>query len=261
MNYQEINRNTWNKKTKVHLESAFYDLSGFLNGKSSLNAIELNLLGDIRNKRILHLQCHFGQDSISLARLGAHVTGVDLSDAAIEAAKKLAVDCGVDTQFIACDLYDSPKHIEEKFDLVFTSYGTIGWLPDLERWAKIVQSFLKPGGSFVFVEFHPVLWMFDDDFQTVNYKYFNNGPIHETSSGTYAEPNADLISETVNWNHGIGEVLSSLLSSGLKIQDFEEFDYSPYACFKHVEEFEPGKYRIKHLKNNIPMVYALRAIK
>jgi len=261
MNYQEINRKTWNKKTKVHLESDFYDQAGFLKGKSSLNSIELNLLGDVRNKSILHLQCHFGQDTISLARMGAQVTGVDLADEAIDAARKLASACGVDATFVACDLYDAPKHIDEKFDIVFTSYGTIGWLPDLMRWAELIQSFLKPGGRLVFVEFHPVVWMFDDDFQTVGYNYFNDGPIVETFTGTYADRNSDLVTETVNWNHGIGEVLTSLLASGLNIQHFEEFDYSPYACFKHVEEFDSGKFRIKHLQNNIPMVYALVATK
>lgn len=261
MNYQEINRNTWNKKTKVHLESAFYDQAGFLKGKSSLNSIELKLLGDVRNKRILHLQCHFGQDTISLARMGAQVTGVDLADEAIDAAKKLACDCGVKATFVACDLYDAPKHIEEKFDIVFTSYGTIGWLPDLNRWAGIVQHFLKPSGQFIFAEFHPVVWMFDDDFKTVGYNYFNDGPIVETCTGTYADRDSDLISETVNWNHGIGEVLSALFAHGLYIEEFEEFDYSPYSCFKHTEEYEPGKFRIKHLANKLPLVYALKASK
>ena len=152
-NYIEINRESWNHRTEVHLKSEFYDLEGFIKGKSSLNPIELNLLGDIAGKRILHLQCHFGQDTISLSRLGAEVTGVDFSDKAIESAKKIADQTGSSAKFICCDIYDLPDHLDEKFDIVFTSYGTIGWLPDLDKWAKIVSNYLKPNGTFVFVEF------------------------------------------------------------------------------------------------------------
>jgi len=259
MSYQEINRNTWNEKTAVHLKSEFYDVAGFLAGKSPLNSIELNLLGDVSGKRILHLQCHFGQDSIALERIGAQVTGVDLSDKAIEAARDLAQKCGVNTRFVNCDVYDLPNHLNEKFDIVFTSYGTIGWLPDMNRWADVISHFLKPQGKFVFVEFHPVVWMFDDDFTRVAYNYFNDGPITESSSGTYAEQNAPLVNETVNWNHSMSEVLGALIAKGLKITQFQEFDYSPYNCFRHTQEFEPGKFRIKHQGNQIPMVYGLVA--
>jgi 2-polyprenyl-3-methyl-5-hydroxy-6-metoxy-1,4-benzoquinol methylase len=138
-NYIEINRQSWNNRTEVHLKSEFYDLAGFLNGKTSLNEIELNLLGDITGKTILHLQCHFGQDTISLSRLGANVTGVDFAEKAIESAKQLAKDTNSNTKFICCDIYDLSNHIDEKFDIVFTSYGTIGWLPDLDKWAKIIS--------------------------------------------------------------------------------------------------------------------------
>jgi len=129
-NYIEVNRNSWNNRTESHLKSEFYDLEGFLNGKNSLNEIELNLLGDIKGKTILHLQCHFGQDTISLSRLGAEVTGIDLSDKAIESAKQIAKNTTSNVKFICCDIYDLPNHLKEKFDVVFTSYGTIGWLPD-----------------------------------------------------------------------------------------------------------------------------------
>jgi SAM-dependent methyltransferase len=257
MNYLEINKNTWNQKTAVHLETAFYDVPNFIAGKSSLNSIELDLLGEVKSKSILHLQCHFGQDSISLERMGAQVTGIDLSDKAIEAARNLAEKCEVKTCFINCDVYDLPNHLDEKFDIVFTSYGTIGWLPDLNRWADVIARFLKPGGKFVFAEFHPVIWMFDDDFQKIGYNYFNDGPIIETSSGTYADQNADLINETVNWNHSISEVLSALLQNGITLERFEEYDYSPYNCFRHTEEIEPSKFIIKHLGRRIPMVYGV----
>ena len=146
-NYLEINRQSWNSRTDTHLKSDFYDLSGFMEGKSSLNAIELDLLGDVKGKSILHLQCHFGQDTISLARMGAHAVGMDLSDRAIGHAKRLAGETAAGATFICCDVYDLPNHLDRPFDIVFSSYGTIGWLPDLDRWANVVSRFLKPGGA------------------------------------------------------------------------------------------------------------------
>lgn len=260
-NYIEINRQSWNNRTEAHLKSDFYDLNGFLNGKSSLNPIELSLLDDIKGKTVLHLQCHFGQDSISLSRLGAKVTGVDLSDKAIEKAKQIAAETNADATFICCDIYDLPNHLDKKYDVVFTSYGTIGWLPDLDKWAKIISHFLKPNGQFVFVEFHPVVWMFDDHFDKIGYSYFNSGAIVETQNGTYADRSAKITICDVSWNHGISEVLNSLIKNKLEIVQFDEFDYSPYNCFKNTIEFEPRKFRIKHLDNKIPMVYSINAVK
>ena len=260
-NYIEINRQSWNNRTDAHLKSAFYDLDGFRNGKTSLNTIELNLLGDIEGKTILHLQCHFGQDTISLSRLGANVTGVDLSDKAIESAIQIAIDTNSNAKFICCDIYDLPNHLDQKFDIVYTSYGTIGWLPDLDKWAKVISKFLKPGGQFIFVEFHPFVWMFDDNFEKIAYRYFNSGATVETENGTYVDKKAPISQTYVMWNHGIGEVVNSLIKNGLTINTFDEFDYSPYNCFNKTIEFEQGKFRIVHLDNKIPMVYSLVATK
>lgn len=148
--YLNVNKEAWNKKTPVHFASEFYDNEAFIAGKNSLNSIELALLGDVKEKRILHLQCHFGQDSISLARMGAEVTGVDLSDVSIKIANELAEKTDTSVRFIECDLYSLDQVLNEQFDIVFTSYGTIGWLPDMDRWADVVSKFLKPGGQFVF---------------------------------------------------------------------------------------------------------------
>jgi ubiquinone/menaquinone biosynthesis C-methylase UbiE len=257
--YIEINRQSWNNRTDTHIQSEFYDQAGFLKGKNSLNDIELNLLGKIKGKSILHLQCHFGQDTISLGRLGADVTGVDLSDKAIDRAKQIAKDTNSNAKFICCDVYDLPNHLNEKFDVVFTSYGTIGWLPDLDKWAKIISRFLKPNGQFVFVEFHPVVWMFDDNFDKISFRYFNSGAIIETENGTYADKKADITQSYVMWNHGLSEVINSLISNGLEINALDEFDYSPYNCFQNTLEFEPNKFRIEHLNNKIPMVYSVIA--
>jgi SAM-dependent methyltransferase len=236
-------------------------MPSFLKGKSSLNDIELKLLGDVKGRSVLHLQCHFGQDSLSLARLGAEVTGVDLSDRAIAHARHLATELHLDARFICCDLYDLPMQLEGHFDLVFTSYGTIGWLPDLDRWAETIAHFLKPGGQLVFVEFHPVVWMFSNDFKNIAYRYFKSEPIIETENGSYADTQAPVQLTSVTWNHALGEVLGSLLRQQLQITHFEEFDYSPYNCFEGTQEVAPSQFRIAHLGDKIPMVYALSAKK
>ncbi|SDV99682.1 class I SAM-dependent methyltransferase [Aequorivita viscosa] len=261
LNYIETNRNSWNSRTEHHYNSDFYDVDSFIKGNTSLNEIELSLLGDISNKTVLHLQCHFGQDTLSLARLGAKVTGVDLSDKAILKANELAKKTELEATFICSDIYELHKHLSEKFDIVFTSYGTIGWLPDLDKWAKIVSTFLKPNGKFVFVEFHPVVWMFDDDFKEIKYSYFNKEAIQETEEGTYAEKNADISTEFISWNHSMSEVITNLIKNGLAINALQEFDYSPYNCFNNTVEFEKKKFRIKGLDDKIPMVYAIVATK
>lgn len=261
MNYKEINKDLWNNKTDIHFNSEFYDNDTFIKGRSSLNPIELELLGDIKGKSVLHLQCHFGQDTISLSRLGAKTTGMDLSNKAIERANELATRTKADATFICCDIYDLTQYLDEKFDLVFTSYGTIGWLPDINKWAKIVSRYLKPNGKFVFIEFHPVIWMFDDNFKEIKYNYFNDGPIIENNEGTYADKNAPINQKSVGWNHSISEVLSSLLQNGLEINSMKEFDYSPYNCFNGMVECEPQKFRIKHLENKIPIIYSIVANK
>ncbi len=259
--YISKNKTAWNAKTKYHLDSEFYDMKSFLDGKNSLKEIELNLLGDVNEKSVVHLQCHFGQDSLSLARMGAKVTGVDFSDQAICQAKELNTKLNLDAQFICSDLYDLPNQLNEKFDLVFTSYGTIGWLPDLDRWVSIIAHLLKPGGQFIMADFHPFVWMMDANFTKIQYPYFNVEDIIETETGTYANRDAPIQNETISWNHSTSELLNSLIKNGLTINVFDEFDYSPYPCFNTMEEFESGKFRIKHLGNKIPMVYAIKATK
>jgi ubiquinone/menaquinone biosynthesis C-methylase UbiE len=259
--YISINKQTWNNKTEVHIDSEFYDNVGFLQGKQTLNSFELDLLQDLKGKRILHLQCHFGQDSMNLSRMGAEVTGVDFSETGIKCAEEFAEKLGLETTFICCDVYDAPMFIDEKFDYVFTSYGTIGWLPDLNKWAKVISHFLKPNGELIMADFHPVVWMFDNDFNEVFYSYFNTEPIIEEETGTYAEKEALLSGKTISWNHPISEILNSLIKNDLDVICFNEHDYSPYNCFTGMEEFEPNKFRLKKFGNKIPMVYSLKARK
>ena len=260
-NYIALNKNAWNNKTEVHIASEFYDMKGFLEGKSTLNSIELELLGNISNKKILHLQCHFGQDTMTFARMGAQATGIDFSEKAIEKATEFSKQLNLDTTFICCDIYEAPKYLKDQFDIVFTSYGTIGWLPDLDKWAKIVSQFLKPGSQFIMADFHPVVWMYDNDFKEVFYSYFNIEPIVEDESGTYADRYSEIEAKTITWNHPISETLNALITNGIELNSFNEYDYSPYNCFNNTEEFEPNKFRIKTFENKIPMVYSIKGTK
>lgn len=259
--YFEANKNLWNQRTVVHKDSSFYDLAGFKAGETVLTSIELSELGVVKGKKILHLQCHFGMDSLNWARLGAEVTGIDLSDEAVKVAKQLNEELKLNAKFICCNVYDLEEHLNEKFDIVFTSYGVIGWLPDLDKWAEIIAHYLKPGGIFYMAEFHPVLWMFDDEFTHIKYAYENLEVIVTENEGTYTDRNADIKGKEYSWNHSISEVLNALISAGLKIEMFNEHMYSPYGCFRNTIESEKGHWYIKGMEGKIPMVYSVRATK
>jgi SAM-dependent methyltransferase len=256
--YQEANRSLWNQWTQNHLKSEFYDLEEFRKNPDSLNSIELDLLGDVSGKRILHLQCHFGQDSLSLAAKGASIVGVDLSDDAVAAGNALAKELSLDGTFIQSDVLELDRVLDDEFDIVFTSYGTTGWLPDLSKWGRIVNHFLKPGGLFVIADFHPVIWMFDDDVKHIQYRYFHDKAIVEDVSGSYAENSEHEAMQCISWNHSLSEIMAALRNQGLEMDVFREFDYSPYNCFRNTEEVGPKQFRIKHFENKIPMVYAMR---
>ena len=259
--YFDANKKLWNQRTMVHKDSSFYDVPSFLQGKSSLNEIELRELDDVRCKKILHLQCHFGMDSLSLQRMGAQVTGVDLSDTAIEEARKLNEQLSLNATFICCNVYDLKDHLKEPFDIVFASYGVIGWLPDLNKWAEIISHCLQPGGVFYMAEFHPVVWMLDEEFKGVKYYYHNHETIVMDSQGTYTDRDADINAKEYSWNHSISEVLNALLNQQLQLQFFNEYSYSPYPCFRNVVQGNDGNWRVKGIEDKIPMVYSLKAVK
>ena len=276
--YFEANKHLWNQRTAVHKDSSFYNLAGFKAGENVLTPIELNEAGDVKGKKMLHLQCHFGMDSLNWARLGADVTGIDLSDEDIKEAKQLNDELGLNAKFICCNVYDlHPKNAEysktppsatadrlegrEAFDIVFTSYGVIGWLPDLDKWAEIISYYLKPGGIFYMAEFHPVVWMFDDEFTHIKYAYENQEVIVTENEGTYTDRNAEIKGKEYSWNHSISEVLNALINAGLKIEMFNEHMYSPYPCFRNTIESEKGHWHIKRMEGKIPMVYSLKATK
>jgi 2-polyprenyl-3-methyl-5-hydroxy-6-metoxy-1,4-benzoquinol methylase len=253
------NKAVWEKRTDSHVNSEFYDMKSFLNGKSSLNRFELDLLGDVNGKSLLHLQCHFGQDTLSLARMGAKCTGIDFTESAVRTANKLAHDLHLDAKFICCNVYDTRKYVSETFDIVFTSYGTIGWLPDLKPWAKVVSESLKPGGRFVMVEFHPYVWMLDEEFRNIKYSYFNEEVIVSTVTGSYASKNElhEPMKE-FGWNHPFTDVFTALSEAGLRMEIFREHDGSPYNCFANMQQHPDGLYRFVQWDKKIPLVYSIQ---
>ncbi len=258
--YIDVNRELWNAKTPYHIQSAFYDNDAFIAGNTTLKEPELALLGDVKGKEILHLQCHFGQDTMSLARMGAKCTGMDLSDVAIDKAKKLNSQLRLDAEFVCSDVYKLLEVLDKQFDIVFTTYGVLGWLPDMQRWANVVSHFLKPGGKLVLVEFHPLVWVFDNAFTHVQYSYFNKEAIVEVLDGTYADKGAGIAMEEIGWNHPLSDVLQGLINAGLRIHTFKEYDYSPYNCFANMVDVD-GKFYIKGMEGKLPMMYAVVAEK
>ncbi|MBK7382144.1 MAG: class I SAM-dependent methyltransferase [Flavobacteriales bacterium] len=257
----EANRALWNARVPHHLTSRMYDVEGFVAGNSSLTAIEIDLLGDVGGKRILHLQCHFGQDTISLARMGAEVTCLDISDVALNEARALATRCGLKANWVLSNVIDHRPELDGQFDIVYTSYGTIGWIPDLKPWAANIRRYLKPGGRLVFVEFHPVVWMFDNNFTHVAYSYFNREVIAEVEEGTYAEKGAAIKLPSYGWNHDLAEVLTVLLNEGLMIERFLELDGSPHDSFANTVKGDDGMFRIIGMEGKLPMVYGLSVLK
>lgn len=259
--YFEANKQLWNLRTPIHEKSAFYNKELFSSGATTLMPVELEEVGPVAGKKLLHLQCHFGLDTLSWYRLGATVTGLDFSESAITTARKLAQEIQAEANFICANVYDAEKHLQETFDIIFTSYGVIGWLPDLDEWAAIISRLLRKGGIFYMAEFHPVVWMFDNKFEKIIYSYNQASVIEEKESGTYADTAAAIHTTSFTWNHGLGEVVTALISHGLTIEFLHEFPFSPYNCFQNTVKGADGNFRIKSLENLIPMMYSVKATK
>lgn len=281
--YVSNNRDLWNKRVDIHINSPSYNMNEFIENENyhSLNKTEIDLIGgenNIKNKTILHLQCHFGLDTLSLARLGAaQVTGVDLSDKSIKIANEISKKTKLNslTKFINCDIYDLKQHLDNNdlFDIVFTTYGTIKWLPDLKKWAHIISYYLKPNGIFIMVDYHPIyyLWSFDTNNPFATYSYFNQGPIVEKTDSYFIEgmeheekdkntQNEEQLS--IRWNHSISDILNSLIQHGLEINLFNEYDYGHYDNFNNlIKSNQDGLYRFKDFDKKLPILYGIKATK
>lgn len=256
------NRLSWNKRVPIHLESDFYDLPAFLAGGEVLKEPELELLPDVNGQRLLHLQCHFGQDTLAWERHGAIVTGIDISDVAIEAAKELAARTQASARFICSDVYalNDALPVSGGFDIVFASYGAICWLNDLDTWARLAYSQLASGGRLVLVDFHPTLYIFDFDSGAPNYPYFpHTGPITEETTGSYAAQKGTETFVDHFWSHPISEILGAILGAGFQLSTFREWDYSPYPCFPHMVQTGEGEWRWSKTVHPLPHVFGLTA--
>ena len=261
VDYIEVNRDLWNGWTKIHEKSRFYDMDAFKHGASTLKEVELEELGDVTGKSMLHSQCHFGQDSLSWARKGAEVTGVDISDESIKLAKSLSKELNIPAQFLRSNIYDLPKILDEKYDIFFTSYGALDWLPDTKRLAEVAASVLKPGGIFYIVEFHSFVGVLDDDGIALEYPYFHDRdkPFKLEENGSYADNSADFKHDSYVWNHGLGELITALIESGLQIEFVHEFPFSTWNCWPFLQEREPGRFYHVSDPNLIPLMFSIRA--
>lgn len=259
--YFRVNKATWNTKVKVHAKSDMYAMDAFMSGKTSLMNYELDALGNVSGKSLLHLQCHFGQDTLSWSRLGAKSIGVDLSNEGIKLAKALNAELDLNAEFVCCNVLDTAKYIEGVFDIVYTSYGVIGWLPDLKPWGKMIAKKLKKGGVFYMVEFHPIVWMFDylDNKPIIKYGYMQDEVIYEEYKGTYANQESKIISKEYVWNHGLSEVINALTKAGLQIEYLNEHNKSPYNVLPNLQETESGMYVTKD--KLYPLIFEIKATK
>jgi SAM-dependent methyltransferase len=259
------NENLWDHWTELHEKSDFYNVAGFKAGKLTLCDIEKEELGDVAGKSLLHLQCHFGLDTLSWARLGARVTGIDFSEKAIARATSLSQETGIPATFVRSNIYDLPYTLAGQFDIVFTSYGVLCWLPDIERWAKVVAHFLKPGGTFLLVEFHPIASVFDLDASgelKVIYPYFSSPqPLELQVQGSYAASDPDYQGVEYGWNHSMGEYVTSLIAAGLRIESLREYPVANWRMFPFMEQGADGWWRLPGSMGEIPLMFSLKATK
>jgi SAM-dependent methyltransferase len=264
--WREKNRAMWDAKTPLHLRSLLYNVAAFKAGGLSLRALEVEDLGDVRGKELIHLQCHFGADTLSWARLGANVVGLDFSVPAIRAANDLARAIGLEAQasFVVSDVYDARIAVSgRRFDIVYTGVGALCWLPDMTRWAKVVFDLLKPGGQLYLFEFHPVRWIFDPAETrepVILDSYFSPAEGFADGGVTYADASIPAAATpTVQWNHTLGAVVTSLVRAGLAIDSLSELDRSVLCEWEIMQPAGDRMYRMADNRPSLPLMYVLRA--
>jgi SAM-dependent methyltransferase len=258
----EVNRAFWDERVPIHTKSDFYDVEGFLAGATALRPFEPEELGDVRGLSLVHLQCHFGLDTLSWARLGAEVTGLDFSAPAMEAAADLARRAGLEAEWVCSDVYDAPRALGgRRFDVVYTGLGALNWLDDIDRWADTVTELLAPGGRLHLVEFHPLTEVFADDTLDVAYGYFHEGPREwAPEEGSYAEEQATTEhNSTEEWAHPLGEVVTAIAERGLRIELLHEHDYTLFPRWPSLRRESGGIYRFPPEVPSLPLMYSLVA--
>jgi SAM-dependent methyltransferase len=266
--YLAVNRANWDSRVPHHV--AAYGLERYREDHGHLSEVvrfDLPRLGSIEGLDVLHLQCHIGTDTLSLARLGARsVTGLDFSAPALGAAAELAAACGADIDFVESDLYGAVDALgPARFDLVYTGIGALCWLPDVRRWAEVVAALLEPGGRLFIREGHPVLWALDDPrldgLLVIAHPYFETEGVPFTEPVSYVEHAGTLDSpDIIHFNHGLAEIITAIMDAGLRLDAFEEHDTVPWNPLgEAMEEVGAGEYRLRHAPERLPATYTLQA--
>ena len=265
----EIIRRNWNERTPIHAASEFYDVESFKSGRITLTDIEIGEMGPVVGKSLLHLQCHFGMDTMSWARLGATVTGVDISDTAVELARQLNDEIGLDARFVRANLYDLPSILHETFDIVYTAIGALCWLPDTNAWADVVFHHLKPGGMLYIFDGHPTSHIFESVQSPEGghrlkpiHPYFSNpdGIFDEGGGSTYAGSET-IESPSYEWQHSMSDIVNAVIGAGLTIERLNEFAVSGYRVFPQMVRGDDGWWRLDDVHGTIPFLYSIKATK
>ncbi|WP_329038746.1 methyltransferase domain-containing protein [Streptomyces sp. NBC_00178] len=264
--WHETNRARWDERVPIHAAGDFYDLDAFLAGRDALRPFELEEVGDVTGRTLLHLQCHIGVDTLSWARHGAaQVVGLDFSEPAVETARGLARTLDLTPEratFVAADVYDAAQAVPDSaYDIVYTGLGALNWLPDIRRWAETVASLVAPGGFLYVAEFHPLTDCLDDETGSrVAYDYFSPDPWVDETPGTYADLDARTVhNRSVEWQHPVGDVVSALAAAGLRIDFLHEHDASLFPRYPVLERHSDGYYRFPAGRPRIPMLYSVKA--
>jgi SAM-dependent methyltransferase len=259
----DLNRAWWDERVPIHVQGEFYGLDEFVADPDAtrLRPFEIAELGDVAGRTLVHPQCHFGLDTLSWARRGASVTGIDFSEPAVAAANEAARRTGLDARFLVGNVYDAVDVVDgRRFDVVYTGLGALNWLPDIPRWAQVMADLAAPGGLLYLVEFHPLTGILGDDDLTVAHPYFHDEPQRfDDGDGTYADLGAATeTSETVEWTHGLGEVLTAVLDAGFAIEAYHEFDYTLFPRWPFLVR-DGRTFRLPPDVPAIPLMYSLRA--
>jgi SAM-dependent methyltransferase len=262
--YRAANRANWNDRAEIHLESAFYDVEGWLRAQPGPRQREIDALGDVAGLRLIHLQCHFGLDTLAFARAGAMVTGLDFSPVAIDSARQLAARAGLADRstFVCADVYDAAATLEgAAYDIVYVSLGALCWLPDVDRWAAVVGALAAPGGRLYLHDVHPLAWTLSDDDLSFAYTYFEEGaPFIDDSDKTYTDASRPVEhTRSYEWNHSLGEIVTALVAHGLRITMLSEHDWTVWQRWPWLVEVGPQQWTMPPGTPRIPLTFTLLA--
>ncbi|GAY16900.1 class I SAM-dependent methyltransferase [Mycobacterium sp. shizuoka-1] len=268
--HRNTNQLWWDERAPAHAVSSDYAVRQLIDDPGALSGVvrfDSARLGDLTGLAGIHLQCHIGTDTLSLARLGARMTGLDFSPAAVAVARDIAAQAGLPIDYVQADVYRAPTVVQAgSFDLVYTGVGALVWLPDIRRWAQVVAALLRPGGRLFLREGHPVLWSVDEqrtDAIVLRYPYFEHAePVRFDGSGTYVDTDAVFThTETREWNHGLGEIVTALLDAGLRLTMLVEHDSVPWDALPGRMRNTDGEWRLDEHGDRLPLSYTLQAVK